>query len=142
MDKPPVIFRALLNSKWFYSDSSQDAITLGANVGQSTIATFFKRFYNHLTLTQFTGFIDRNNVRIYQGDIIKWKERRYFLGKDKGLQTITFKSSVNWDDGTFTISSTQENDQCLMLQLAAEAEVIGNVFEHGHLIGKENVING
>lgn len=33
----------------------------------------------------------KNGKKIFEGDIVKFSTRRYHLGIDKGLQTITFK---------------------------------------------------
>ena len=81
------------------------------------------------TVGQFTGLKDGNGKEIFEGDIIEFKTRRYHLGYDKGLQTIKFKSAVDYEDGSFVLTEKQKNDTYLEA-LNDSSNIIGNIHEN------------
>lgn len=89
-------------------------------------------------IMQFTGLRDKKGVEIYEGDIIEATERRYFLGHDKGLQTIRFKSQIVYEDAGFVYSTTQENDSPLFN--TDEIVVIGNIYQNPELLTKKPLL--
>lgn len=102
----------------------------------------------HKTLMQFTGLIDKNGKEVYEGDIIKWKETRFWNKEqeEKGVAMPRFfKSAVVYDDAGFLVSSTQEFDTPLCCFFGTEdvhnqfdykAEVIGNIYENPELLNQ------
>lgn len=97
-------------------------------------------------LMQFTGLIDKNGKEVYEGDIIKWKETR-FWNKEQEQKGVAmprfFKSEVVYDDAEFLVSSTQEFDTPLCCFFRGEdihnpfdykAEIIGNIYENPELL--------
>lgn len=82
-----------------------------------------------VTVGQFTGLKDRNGKEIFEGDIIEFKTRRYHLGYDKGLQTIKFKSAVDYEDGSFVLTEKQKNNTYLGA-LNDSSNIIGNIHEN------------
>lgn len=81
------------------------------------------------SVSQFTGLHDRNGKEIFEGDIIEFKTRRYHLGYDKGLQTIKFKSAVDYEDGSFVLTEKQKNDTYLEA-INDSSNIIGNIHEN------------
>jgi uncharacterized phage protein (TIGR01671 family) len=118
----------------------------------NNLGDFFKKIQhfidggNDLIIEQFTGLIDKNGKEVYEGDIIKWKETRFWNKEqeEKGVAMPRFfKSAVVYDDAEFLVSSTQEFDTPLCCffrtedvhnQFDYKAEVIGNIYENPELL--------
>lgn len=82
----------------------------------------------NLELMQFTGLLDKNGKEIYEGDIVEWKY----------LQTW-HKNEVRWVGGGFVVTTSGFKDdlnepQDLSLVSILNCEIIGNIYEHNHLI--------
>lgn len=120
----------------------------------NNLGDFFKKIQhfidggNDLIIEQFTGLIDKNGKEVYEGDIIKWKETRFWNKEqeEKGVAMPRFfKSAVVYDDAGFLVSSTQEFDTPLCCffrgedvhnQFDYKAEVIGNIYENPELLNQ------
>lgn len=128
------------NAQYWYSEE------------HNNLGDFFKKIQhfidggNDLIIEQFTGLIDKNGKEVYEGDIIKWKETR-FWNKEQEQKGVAmprfFKSAVVYDDAEFLVSSTQEFDTPLCCffrtedvhnQFDYKAEVIGNIYKNPELL--------
>lgn len=81
------------------------------------------------SVSQFTGFIDKNGKEIYEGDIIgDWNEVDGKMEQSK--QTVFFNERL----GQWMLDNSLKQDRTLLYSLFSELqqfkyEVIGNIYE-------------
>lgn len=85
-----------------------------------------------IEIMQFTGLLDRHGVEIYEGDIVQLE-----TGKN-----LTQTASVEWVEGAFLLRNKEGYHGYWGLNSkmihACGYKVIGNIYEHGHLLEKES----
>ena len=87
------------------------------------------------TLGQYTGLTDKNDTKIFEGDIVKVDDDFDTFGKMAGeIREVWFK------DGGFRLkpkyaSSIARGDRGYWLEDGADYEVIGNIYDNPELLG-------
>lgn len=121
-------------SKRFHADhprSPSFAITLEGKLlyGDDKSGWFIQEFQDNYIIVQDTGFSDKSNSRIYEGDILfnpegwMYGEMNLVVKWDKNggrWMVCNKKANVNWD---------------LSKEFAKETTIVGTVFENPEMIG-------
>lgn len=74
------------------------------------------------TIGQFTGLHDKNNIKIYEGDIVKYEN---MTGK------------IMFLNGSFVMSDFEENEEWELGIINEEIEVVGNIYDNPELLEGE-----
>jgi len=99
--------------------------------GQDELEPFVdtvERAYEYYDLMQYTGLKDKHGVEIYEGDLIR----------AQGDSAINYE--VYWDEGAFqyrlcpTHIKDKQFDKTRLLGFAKLGKIIGNIYEHSHLL--------
>lgn len=80
-------------------------------------------FVDHLVIMQSTGFFDKNNKEIFEGDI---------LGTKGGL--LNGIVEYRTDLGMWTNSLLRYNNFERLCSIASDREIIGNIYENKELL--------
>ena len=77
--------------------------------------------FKDVELMQYTGLKDKNGVKIFEGDIVKFDDNLYQIVYDD-------------EDCSFVLSSKEEKHRVLGCWRTPKMEVIGNIYENKELL--------
>ena len=123
------------NGEWFfgslaYSDNIEPAIYF--EFGKGTVKTFDFVYVKPETVGQFTGLIDKNGNKIFEGDIIEFKniDRQYVKGIVYYLGSCFLIESIVADEDDYNLGGVFSTAEGLI-------KVIGNIHDNPELLGGE-----
>jgi len=127
------------NHKKMYSPAEMgfDGLTLAVNgsgfVNVSGESTDRDQYFTSMIPLQYTGLLDKNNKKIFEGDIVKIDE---MFQRDRTIKKHF--APILFEEGGFNVDSNACFDTLAVNPVYWE--VVGNIYEHSNLLEEnENV---
>lgn len=112
----------------YYDNNGLNKVTGRQKLRMITRRPFEDSLIGDFELMQYTGLKDKNDVEIYEGDIVKG---RYYAGYNIGIKRII--GSVGWTSASFKVNGVKQYEGT-RIDFDGSFEVIGNIYEHQHLL--------
>ena len=89
----------------------------------------------NITLSQFTGLLDKNGKEIFEGDLLQYDGYNFkLINKEKIYQ-------IKYDDNLaqyYSYNLENSFDTFLVVRAWKESKIIGNIYQNPELLGGEN----
>ena len=124
-----ILFRAKSSQSWCYGYVHKDYESPMPNKWRLTTAYGDVKVINSDTIGEWTGLLDKNNVMIFEGDILQVN----YHGNEVGRVCIYYKYAMYLCD---IIYGDVDFDTLGMLSANYQLEVIGNTYDNPEFIEK------
>lgn len=116
------------NGEWIFGSLIGDNVIVGKIVEWDSeyFCTEFWLKVEPETVGQYTGLKDKNGAEIYEGDILSWRNYK----DDEFVGVVTERPGVTYIDW----KKPAEYPSFLYEAGVTKMEVIGNIYDHPHLL--------
>lgn len=102
-------------------------------IGKATIGEWF--WFREIELIQFTGLKDKNDVEIFEGDIVSVRNHPFQKTEKSGAGIeIDGDYAISWNEGDLTWCA----GNLLLARLKPYVTVAGNIYENPELLDQSN----
>lgn len=91
---------------------------------------------NKLIIMQWTGLKDKNNIDIYEGDIVKWGHVKGGEEMEIRIAEVKINPDIQFDCKNISYPHIFHYGSFIYTNTKKYLEVIGNLHEHPHLLVK------
>jgi uncharacterized phage protein (TIGR01671 family) len=133
-------FRGLdvMTGEWVFGSYVKTAVGMHYIIPQNLIAdALYQTKVDKETIGQYTGLKDKNGRKIYEGDIV---EESYFNPLTEKMVIDRYVVKYHDATGLYRLkhSSDRQGFDRFLWMLFKKIEVIGNIYEHSHLLKGDN----
>lgn len=135
-----IVFRGkrIDDGKWSYGDlvhyKKEDTRILGQNYGAWDVLESGDPVIPE-TVGQYTGLIDNNGHRIFEGDIVRYLWKRGFWISEENWETRTSIISWNFEKICWSLFTDKDRyDQLSMEVDNGKFEIIGNIHDNPEMV--------
>lgn len=130
-----ILFRGkdVISGEWVYGDLAQEKHT-DNSIKCAIVQTLSTYEVTPSTVGQYTGLVDKNGKRIFEGDILKV----YYYGKSKIFGVVKFDESRFFIDDDFMRDDIKAKAPMTEMFSRYEFEVVGNIYDNPDLLKGEN----
>jgi len=123
-----ILFRAKSSQSWCYGYVHKDYESPMPNKWRLTTAYGDVKVINSDTIGEWTGLLDKNNVMIFEGDIVKCVSRLDYANMIVIFEDGEFRMVKCEDYKTYTTGMGYYSVRCF------HKEVIGNIYDNLELV--------
>lgn len=106
-------------------------LTTGKFINVSSASTKLSQIIEDMIPLQFTGVCDKNDIKIYEGDIVEWDHG--VNETDRGIDEIIF------NEGSFKLGKCYGYSlDSFQYRGSTWLKIIGNIYEDPELLGDDN----
>lgn len=130
-----ILFRGkdVISGEWVYGDLAQEKHT-DNSIKCAIVQTLYTYEVTPSTVGQYTGLVDKNGKRIFEGDILKV----YYYGKSKIFGVVKFDESRFFIDDDFMRGDIKAKAPMTEMFSRYEFEIVGNIYDNPDLLKGEN----
>lgn len=139
-------FFNIKKDSWIYGNCSYDKLQDNYHIEDTTEEDIKMIKVDPITIGQFTGFRDKDDTKIFDGDIIYFKDENMYglINFRYGGWYITWYgyvqvcNGVSWEEEYAECNEESLYSNCLTEEDKIPYKIVGNIYDNPELLGGDN----